>query len=458
MPSAPTISETAAVYFSRLTYGEIPPAAIAKIKLLFLDTLGRAIAGSQTGWGRSAIALAAGIGGDGAATVLGSATRTNAVAAALANGCLAHALDFDDTYFAAIVHPSCCVVPATLAVAEARNCSGKDAILGAFVGYELLLRVARGGRNCFFTRNYHTTGLLGALGASMASARILGLGAEASADALGIAAGLGSGILQPMREGQHVKALQAGYAAHGGVMASMLAAAGTQGPRQAFEGELGLYRTYLEEGSFDPALILDRLGQDCYTPDIAIKMYPGAHRHHFFVESVLHVVQRHGLVPEEISDICCVSAPNDVYYNFTPAGRRPPNAHLARFSVPFLIACALAKGRVTLASFSDAAIGDEALLLIAAKVSHVTREGAESPENRGHVIVTLQDGRSFENVQRSIRGLPDTPATEQDIRRKFEDNAAPVIGASQAAALAEAIVALEQQEAMCDLLSGVRWP
>lgn len=452
-----TLSEEIARFASSLEFDDIPEDVRAKVKCLLLDTLGTAIAAIGTQWGATAIGMAADGGGPAESTVIGGAGRVGVANAVLANGCLAHALDFDDTYFGAIVHPSCVVVPAALGMAEAQGRSGRDLVTAAAASYEVLLRVARAGQDNLFRENYHTTGLMGPMGAAVAGARLLGLDAERTAHALAIAAGLGGGILQSMREGQHVKALQAGYAAHGGVLAALLAGRGVPGPRRSFEGELGFYATYLSPGQFDLARLTEDLGAQWFALDISPKMYPGAHRHHFFVESALVLAREHGIDNARIEEICCVSSPTLHYYNFTPTGYRPPNAHVARFSVPFLVASALVGGGLGVHSFSEAAIADERILGLAAKVTYRVEEGAERPENRGRVEIRLSDGRVLENVQRYIRGLPENPATEADMRAKFAANAGTVLGEGQADRLADRVMRMEDIAKAGSLLADMEW-
>lgn len=457
LSSGVTVSEQAAAFFSGLAYDDIPAAVLARTKLLILDALGTAIAAVPTVWGQESIGMAADLAGPADSTVLGAEHRVGAASAALANGCLAHALDFDDTYFGAIVHPSCCVVPASLAVAEARHASGQAMIVGAVAGYEFLLRVARAGQDNLFRDNYHTTGLLGPMGSAVASARLMDQDMMQMASTMGIAAGLGSGVLQSMREGQHVKALQAGYAAHGGVIAAKLAARQVKGPRRIFEGDLGFYRTYLGDGRYDLDAITEGLGNVWHTPDIAIKMYPGAHRHHFFVESVLKLKEMHRFDPDDVDEICCFPSAQHQHYNFTPVGYRPPNSHVARFSVPFLVAAALVEGQISVQTFSQQSIADQRILALAAKITYKVKEDAEQPARRGHVLIRLRNGQILENIQSYIRGLPENPASEGDLSTKFRMNAEPVVGSDQSAAILNAVLNLEAVPDVCSVLSGIRW-
>ena len=451
----PSLSRQAANRLTQIKYEDIPVSVVSHVKSLFLDTVGTGIAASGSAWGRQLLSMGGLLSAGGACTAFGSSIKLGAVAATLANGSLAHALDFDDTYFAAIVHPSCCVVPACLAAAETGNVGGRGMIVGAVAGYEFLLRVAHAGLNNFFKDNFHTTGLLGPLGAAAAASRVLGLSADKTSNAFGIAAGMGGGLLQTMREGNQVKALQAGYAAHGGMLAALLALDGVDGPQRIFEGELGLYQTYLGKDRYDLAKLIESLGQQWLSVDIAIKMFPGAHRHHFFVESALNLVKQHGLSAEDIAEIRCLTSEQHQFYNFSPAGYRPPNTHAAKFSVPFLVAAALRNGRINAATFTDETIRDEKLLDLASKVTYSVRDNAEAPEGRGHVIILLKEGGQVENVQSYIRGLPESPATKEDLWSKFSDNAAGLMRESDVKTVYNRIMNLETLEPGFRLFDGI---
>jgi 2-methylcitrate dehydratase PrpD len=112
---------------SGFSLGAAPPAVSAQATLLTLDTLGSCLASSRQDFGRSVTEAAVRLGGAPESVVIGSKARIGAAAAALANGTLAHGLDFDDTREDAIVHTGCVAVTTALAVGEAVEASGRAA-------------------------------------------------------------------------------------------------------------------------------------------------------------------------------------------------------------------------------------------------------------------------------------------------------------------------------------------
>ena len=95
-----------------------------------LDVLGNCVAGYAESRGqdtepdRAVLRVVAGMGGTPLASVVGSDVKIPSANAALMNGSLAHALDFDDTHLPSVLHPSASVVPAALAVAEEVGATG----------------------------------------------------------------------------------------------------------------------------------------------------------------------------------------------------------------------------------------------------------------------------------------------------------------------------------------------
>ena len=115
-----------------------------------------------------------------AGRVIGHRTRLPVLAAALVNGAIAHALDYDDVNLAMPGHPSVAILPALLALAEAAQASG-SAVIAAFVaGYETCCRLGTALRPGHYTLGFHATGTVGAFGAAAACAHLLGLDAEAT--------------------------------------------------------------------------------------------------------------------------------------------------------------------------------------------------------------------------------------------------------------------------------------
>ena len=164
------------------------------------------------------------------------AGKLPAAAAALLNGTLAHAMDFDDTHLPSVLHPSASVVPAALAVGAKLKSKPTDVMDAIAFGIEVTCRLGMAGydkklgNSVFFERGLHATSICGTLGAATAAAMLYKLSAAQITSAIGIASSMGAGLLEANRTGGTVKRMHCGWAAHGGVVAAELAKAGLTGP------------------------------------------------------------------------------------------------------------------------------------------------------------------------------------------------------------------------------------
>src|SRR4029077_16326488 len=154
----------------------------------------------------------------------------------LVNGTLAHGLDYDDTHTESVVHVSASVVPAALAACEEAGHTGTRAKGGIFLaglaaGMEANIRIGLVARGGFHDRGFHPTGICGTFACALVAGKVAGLGSAQLADALGLAGSQAAGSLEFLTDGSWVKRIHAGWAAHSGLVAARLAAAGFSGPR-----------------------------------------------------------------------------------------------------------------------------------------------------------------------------------------------------------------------------------
>src|SRR5262249_42463498 len=120
-----TFAETLAIFAAELSSGRVPPDVAEQAARLLLDTVGVTLAAVPQDFAESAHAVARRLGGPPEASLWGGRERVGLAAAVLANGTLAHGLDYDDTLEDAIVHTGSCCVTAALAAGEARRAAGR---------------------------------------------------------------------------------------------------------------------------------------------------------------------------------------------------------------------------------------------------------------------------------------------------------------------------------------------
>jgi 2-methylcitrate dehydratase PrpD len=260
-PTATLVQRVAALAADVRARG-LPPELRADVARRVLDLLGNSLAATIEQPGRTATAVARSWGGEAQSTLIGGGgLKLPAPSAALVNGTLAHSLDFDDTHLPSVLHPSSAVIPAALAVAEARGSSGAAMLDAAGVGIEVTVRLGMAGydrelgNSIFFERGLHATSICGTIGAAVAVAMLNGLDAGGIADAAGIAASMGAGIIEANRTGGTVKRMHCGWAAHSGVVAASLAEHGLTGPPTVLEGRFGFLQAFCGDRAHPEAVV-----------------------------------------------------------------------------------------------------------------------------------------------------------------------------------------------------------
>jgi len=421
-------------------WGDLAADHRARVRGWLLDTLGVMLAAVEAPPGRAALELARGQGGRPEATLVASATRVPAAWAALAHGTLAHTLDFDDTLPASVVHPGSVVVPAALAAGEAAGADGA-AVLGAIAaGYELAARLGAPAGRRFHARGFHASGIVGPPVAAAVAARLAGLSPARAAEAMGLAGSMAGGLLEFLADGSWSKRLHPGWAAHGGIVAATLAAAGFPGPPTVLEGRYGLYAAFLGAGAADLDGVTRDLGRHWLSHDVVTKLYPCAHVIHPFLDAALALRAQATLPATAIAAVRCRVAPWQVPIVCEPRPTKvaPRTEYQARASLPFALAAALVDGRVDVDTFTDDAVRRPEILALAARVSHV--EDADSDRTfTGGLELETHDGRVLSDRQVAVPA----PAGER-LRAKFAATAGRCLPPARVAALAEAVERFEQ--------------
>jgi 2-methylcitrate dehydratase PrpD len=419
----PTASRRLAQFAAGPALDRMPGSVAAQAALLALDTLGSCLAAATMDFGQAAIRAAERLGGPPESSIVGSAARVSPASAVLANGTLAHGLDFDDTREGAIVHTGCVAVPTALAVGEAVGASGRAVLEGLVAGVEVMCRVGLAVPGRFHARSFHPTALAGVFGAVATAGRLYRLPEPALAHAFGIAGSQASGIIEYLADGSWTKRLHPGWAAHAGVTAVLLAQAGFTGPATVLEGRQGFYEAFA--GGHDPGRLgklLASLGTEWEIERLTFKPYPCGSIAHPYMDCALRLREQERIRPEEIAEVRCRTAEGPVPRLWEPlaAKQRPPNGYAAKFSLPYLLAVILARGRAGLLDFADEAVQDEAVRRIAATVTYELDPTIDYPLRFvGHVRIRLRDGRVVEARQDHPRGGPDAPLTREELEAKF---------------------------------------
>src|SRR3989454_6753221 len=397
-------------------------------------------------FGRATTETALRLGGAPESTLVGAKERVGAASAVLANGTLAHGLDFDDTREDAIGHTGCVAVPTALAVGEAVVASGAAVVEAIVAAVEVMCRVGLAVPGKFHARHFHPTALTGGFAAAAAAARLYGLTEDQLVDALGICGSQAGGIIEYLADGAWTKRLHPGWAAHAGVVATLLARHGFSGPARVLEGEHGFYRAFAD--GFDPARLerlLESLGQEREIERPTFKPCPCGSLPHPYMDCARRLRERHRLAPDQIADVRCrtASGPVERLWEALGAKRTPPNGYAAKFSLPYLLAVILVRGRAGLAEFEDEAVRDPEVLGVASRVGYELDPTIDYPRQFvGHVAIQLRDGRRLEERQDHPRGGAELPMTREELEAKFRGNAGLVVSREQASRAIRSVSAL----------------
>jgi 2-methylcitrate dehydratase PrpD len=442
------VTSMLAEFIGKHRFEDCPTAAVDAARRAIVDCLGVMLAGSVEPAARIVQTVAKAEGGAPLATIVGTGFRTGGVWAALANGTAAHALDFDDTNFAMLGHPSAPVLAAALAAGELALADGRDLVQAFLLGFEVETTVAEAINPAHYEHGWHSTCTLGTLGAAAAASRLLGLDVGQTATALAVAASQSSGLKENF--GTMTKPFHAGHAARSGLLAALLAREGWTASEQALEGPQGFLHVF-SAGRRELAAI-ETLGEPwkILTTGVAVKPYPSCACTHSIIDGALELRQTHALRPEQIASVTIGvnrAVPGILIHS------NPTSGLAAKFSGEFCAAAALVEGRVGMATFSDERVGDPEIRRLMARVA-MEVDPAIPGELERHmwtrVTVRLTDGRALSIGPRPVPGHPGHPLPPAALQEKFTECAGLVLPPDRVGALA---AMLEQLEACPDLRS-----
>lgn len=441
-------SEKLSAWVSALQFSDLPEVVVRNTRLRVLDEIGLAIAGLGTDFGESVrqTVLALHPGGD--CHIFGTGDATSITGAALANGALAQALEFDDTHNRSIVHMSAPAVAAALALAESGDHSGRDIITAIAAGNELSCRIGSVAPGQFHRRGFHPTGLFATFGVTWLAGKLLGLNASQMTNAAGITGSFAAGLLQCWVDGTQSKFLHPGWAAQSGITAATLGKHGTTGPVEVIEGRFGLLASHLQDSelALDYDLLLNDLGEHWESENASFKPFPVAHVIHPYIDALLRLRQIHDINPEQVTKIICPVPEYIVGIVCEPLNekRRPNTDSHGRVSLQFTLAEALVLGKIDKNSYTQESLDHPQIHQIADKVEFYVDADFPGPEQfKGQVIIELEDGTRLEEIEEYNRGSRNNPMTEEEIIEKFVTNSEDVLPPDMQAALLEKVGMLD---------------
>ncbi|UYV39246.1 MmgE/PrpD family protein [Rhodobacteraceae bacterium D3-12] len=374
------VSESLAAFALTECRANVETRAVAGLSLV--DWLAVGVAGQAEPVAQVVRALAREEGGAAQAALIGGG-RAPARMAALVNGTISHALDYDDTHFAHIGHPSVGVIPAALAVAEHVGASGAAFQEAALIGMEASIRFGIWLGRDHYQVGFHQTATAGAVGACVAAGRLMALGRDEMQHALGLVATRASGLKAQF--GTMGKPFNAGMAAANGVEAATLARLGMAARLNALDGPQGFGATH---HGINDLSALDGLGEEWLFDSISHKFHACCHGLHAVLEAAAEISP----IPTEITSISVATHPRWLSVCNQPA---PDSGLGAKFSYSTVLAMAfLGHDTARLDSFSDALCADPEVRRLRDKVQVRGDDGLSEMQVR--LEVTLSDGQTLE--------------------------------------------------------------
>jgi len=439
------------------TPDDIQERAIKKAKSCILDTIGVTIAGAKDKSGEIITEYVNNISEKQQCRLIGTSLKTSPPLAALANGAMGHALDFDDISYTYLGHPSVSVLPAALALGESVNVTGLDLIVAYIIGTEVACKLGTAISHKLSSNGWHTGSLIGTFGATAASGKILRLNEDQMAYALAITASLISGIKGNI--GTMTKPFQVGHSAENGVVSALLAKRGMTGSLDIFERDYGFCDVFKVSNKFES---LSKMGRpfDVDIPGFIPKEFPSCSASHAAINAAIKLVCEYQIEPGQVKKINCATTPlvlSSLLYSM------PHDSIQARFSMQFCLATViLGRGEIKLSDFRDEMVRNKKTIEMMRKVNlrvspEFERKGfapSYGPE-AAIVEIILKNGVKYKNKKLFADWRADNPPSFESLIKKYKDCASFILSPMKLELSIEQIKKLEQLKSIRNLLDSI---
>ena len=455
MTEEPAATKCLARYIANTRFEDLSPDLLREAKRRTADVLAIGLSGSTTTSGRGMRAFAREVSPAGGATLWGSGETASAEIAALANATMAFHLELDDVHRTSHTHPGISVIPAALAVCEEKKLTPKEFLTAVVVGYDVVTRVGMAvSPSIYVDRVFLAPGTLAPLGAAAAVANLCRLGEDETAKLLGAAAFLSPlALFEAFAKGAPIKNTAMGWGNLIGIWGAKLCAAGLFGPVTAIEGNFGYAKA--TASTYDLRKIEDPANINRGILNTGIKPYSCCRQHHSAVDAILELREKNGLRPEQVERIRVRT--------FAVASRGkhqvPDTVASATYSAPFTVASALITGSCWREQYTEEKIRDANVLALAAKIEVVKDDELDALyDEKWPAIVEVQtkDGRLLSARRDIMKGEPEDPVSDRELRRKFDSLTADAVNADRAEKIWQTVFQLEESKSLSELAGLLR--
>ncbi len=418
-----SLSGIAAKWYLRLEYEDLPADIVKETQRAILNTIAVATAASGLEYGPSIRASAIDLGCIGKSQLFGYGDKISKTTAAFANATWTAALAFDDSHTETLIHVYGTIVSTVLALAQEHQASGKEIIVAIAGASELTCRTGVIAPSEFHRNGLHPTGIIGAIGAAYAAARILRLNLQQTINAVGIVGNMASGINQCWVDGSWSQLVDNGWAAQAGITAATMASHGFTGSPEVLEGKLGLFRSHIQKNGykFDFDRMIRGFGEIWEMRQIEIKPYPCGHVSQPFVDCILSMY-RDGLRHDAVDRITCLVADWMVPVVCEPKiqKQRPTSPWHGRVSLPYTVAESLYFGRLNAESYRHENLQSKEILNLVDRIDCIIDDSAKvSRSYKGWVRIQTKNGEMLESIKQDQENS-DRSLSEKDFTNKIK--------------------------------------
>ncbi|AWI35541.1 MmgE/PrpD family protein [Bacillus safensis FO-36b] len=359
-------------------------------------------------------------GGTAQIPVIGQGKKVSRQSAAMLNGYLIHALDYDDVHSDVRGHPSAVIIPALLSQLTDGKGYGERFLAAYITGVEVMARLGESIGKAHYERGWHNTGTLGAIAAVCAIGYLKQVTREELMKAIGFAGAQSAGMRKQF--GSDMKPLQAGLAAKTAVWSMDLACSGFGGNDSVLDGALGFFSLY---GDLELAesRLLEGYGSTwrIVSPGLWFKVYPFCSAAHHAADAIQSLTKERAFLPEQVKQIDVI---------FPPGGdaalieQTPLTGEEGRFSVEYVIALAVFGQTLTLDAFTKKTIPSDMRTWMK-RVSRgydqtIVPHSDAVPKGRFTIVkLTLSDGTTISKRVDVPQGAPGHALSTDDIMKKL---------------------------------------
>ena len=391
---------------------DIPQPVQHDARRALINVIGTAVGAARDEAIEKLVATLATFDGAASAKLIGRPERMDALNASFINAASANVMDFDDTHHPTVIHPTSPIAPALLALCERSAVSGENLLHALTIGIEVTCRLGNAVTPRHYVHGWHITSTCGGVGAAAACAKLLGLTAEQTRVALGLAANQACGLVESL--GSMAKSVSVGSAARNGLFSVLLAQRGFTAAPQTLEGLRGFIPVFGIDAQ--PDALIEGLGERWEVRHNAIKPYPNGVVLHPVVDACLELRTRESLSADAIAA---------VHIRGNPLLRQradrasPRSGREAAVSAQHTAAVCFLYAEAGVRQYTDPRVAEPAVQALGARVS--VEESPDIAVDAAAVCVRTIDGRTLDAFVPNALGSLQRPMSDAQLESKVRD-------------------------------------